>query len=153
MKHDECTVRRARIEDVPVLVALLTDDPLGRGRERADGAVYESAFRQVDADERQYLACLVDPADAIVGTLQLTFIPGLSRSGALRAQIEAVRVHADRRGDGLGGVLVGWAIDEARRRGCALVQLTADRSRVDAHRFYERLGFVDSHRGLKMDLT
>lgn len=152
MKHDDCPIRRARIEDVPALVALLADDPLGNGREHADLAVYEAAFRLVDADGHQFLACLTDPADAVVGTLQLTIIPGLSRGGMLRAQIEAVRVRADRRDEGLGRVLLDWAVGEARRRGCALVQLTTDRSRVEAHRFYERLGFVDSHHGLKLVL-
>ncbi|OZC79401.1 GNAT family N-acetyltransferase [Rhodococcus sp. 06-462-5] len=88
--------------------------------------------------------------DEVVGTLQLTVIPGLARGGALRAQIEAVRVDARWRGRGLGGALIGWAIAEAERRGCALVQLTSDVSRTDAHRFYTRLGFVDSHVGYKM---
>ncbi len=88
----------------------------------------------------------------MVGTLQLSFIPGLSRRGALRAQIEAVRVRADQRRSGLGTAMVGWAVDEARRRGCGLVQLTTDRSRQDAHRFYERLGFIASHAGLKLAL-
>lgn len=151
MKHDECTIRRARVDDVPTLVALLSDDPLGQGRENADLAAYEAAFRQIDADEHQFLACLTDGED-VVGMLQLTVIPGLSRGGAQRAQIEAVRVRADRRDQGLGRVLLDWALAEARRRGCALVQLTTDRSRVDAQRFYERLGFVDSHRGLKLVL-
>lgn len=82
-----------------------------------------------------------------------TFIAGLSRLGALRAQIEAVRVRADRRGDGLGRRLIQWAIDEARRRDCVLIQLTSDASRVDAHRFYERLGFKASHVGMKLALT
>lgn len=95
---------------------------------------------------------LTAPDGAVVGTLQLTVIPGLSRGGALRGQIEAVRVHSELRGRGLGGPFVRWAIDEARRRGCAMVQLTTDRSRVDAHRFYARLGFVDSHIGMKLDL-
>lgn len=152
MKHDTCTIRPARIEDLPALVALLADDPLGRGREHADLAAYEAAFRQIDADENQILACLTDQLDQVVGTLQLSVIPGLSRGGALRAQIEAVRVRADRRDHGLGRFLLGWAISEAGRRGCVLVQLTTDRSRVDAHRFYERLGFVDSHHGFKLAL-
>ena len=88
----------------------------------------------------------------MVATLQLTFIPGLARRGALRAQIEAVRVHPDLRGRGLGHALIASAIDEARRRGCALVQLTSDVRRTDAARFYERLGFVASHTGFKLQL-
>jgi len=90
--------------------------------------------------------------DEVVATLQLTVIPGLARGGALRAQIEAVRVDARWRSRGLGGALIRWAIAEAERRGCALVQLTADATRTDAHRFYTRLGFVDSHVGYKMAL-
>jgi GNAT superfamily N-acetyltransferase len=84
--------------------------------------------------------------------MQLTFIPGLARRGALRAQIEAVRVADGLRGTGLGSAMLRWAIDEARRRGCALVQLTTDKSRGDAHRFYRRLGFVASHEGMKLTL-
>ena len=87
-----------------------------------------------------------------MGTFQLSFLPGLARRGALRAQIEAVRVRADHRGRGLGAAMIGWAIEEARRRGCALVQLTTDKARADAHRFYEGLGFVASHEGLKLPL-
>jgi GNAT superfamily N-acetyltransferase len=89
---------------------------------------------------------------AVVGTLQLTVIPGLARRGALRGQVEAVRVRSDQRGTGLGTRLMDWAIEESRRRGCALVQLTSDSSRVDAHRFYEGLGFVASHQGFKLAL-
>ncbi len=93
----------------------------------------------------------VDGAE-IVGTLQLSVLPGLSRRGALRGQIESVRVRADHQGQGLGAALVGWAVEEAGRRGCSLVQLTTDKSRSDAHRFYERLGFVASHEGLRLQL-
>jgi GNAT superfamily N-acetyltransferase len=85
--------------------------------------------------------------------MQLSFLPGLSRGGATRTQIEAVRVEAGHRGEGLGGQLIAHAIEEARIRGCALVQLTTDKSRGDAHRFYERLGFVASHEGMKLDLS
>jgi GNAT superfamily N-acetyltransferase len=87
-----------------------------------------------------------------VATLQLSFIPGLARRGALRAQIEAVRVADACRGGGLGAAMMVWAIGEARRRGCALVQLTSDKSRTSAHRFYERLGFVATHEGMKLAL-
>jgi GNAT superfamily N-acetyltransferase len=145
-------IRRATRTDLPALVALLADDPLGAARESADPAAYERAFAAVDADEHQLLVCAEEGGE-VVGTLQLTVIPGLSRGGMLRGQIEAVRVRADHRGSGLGRRLVEWAVDEARRRGCGLVQLTTDRSRTDAHRFYAALGFVDSHRGFKRDLT
>lgn len=88
----------------------------------------------------------------VVGTLQLTLIPGLSRKGATRSIIEAVRIHADARGGGLGSRLIEWAVDQSRREGCQLVQLTSDASRTDAHRFYERLGFTASHVGFKLAL-
>lgn len=135
---------------------LLADDPLGAAREvvpddEADLEPYRRAFAVIDADPAQLLVAAADGTD-VVGTLQLSVIPGLSRQGALRGQIEAVRVRADHRGHGLGEAMVRWAIGEARRRGCALVQLTTDASRVDAHRFYERLGFVASHVGLKLAL-
>lgn len=145
-------IRPASRADLPELVALLADDPLGAGRESADPAPYAAAFDLVAADPAQVLVSVEAPDGAVVGTLQLTVIPGLARGGTLRGQIEAVRVHADHRGAGLGRTLVEWAIAEARRRGCGLVQLTTDRSRRDAHRFYAGLGFVDSHLGFKLTL-
>ena len=108
-------------------------------------------FEQVDADPNQVLVAAVADGE-VIGTLQLSLVPGLSRAGSLRGQIEGVRVRADRRGRGIGAALLRWAIDEARRRGCALVQLTTDKSRRDALHLYERLGFVASHEGLKMAL-
>jgi GNAT superfamily N-acetyltransferase len=144
-------IRRARAEDVTAIVDMLADDPLGAKRERPGDARYAEAFEDIDADPRQVLV-VADVAGEVVGTLQLTFIPGLSRLGATRALIEAVRVRSDQRGSGLGGRLIGWAIDTARERGAAMVQLTTDASRVDAHRFYERLGFVASHVGMKLAL-
>ena len=86
----------------------------------------------------------------MVGTLQLTVLPSLSRGGALRSQVEAVRVAGSQRGKGLGEALLLWAVEESRARGCSLVQLTTDKQRTDAHRFYERLGFVASHEGMKL---
>jgi GNAT superfamily N-acetyltransferase len=88
----------------------------------------------------------------VVGTLQLSFLPGIARKGAWRGQIEAVRIAASRRGGGLGQHMFEWAIGECRARGCRLVQLATDRNRPDAHRFYERLGFVASHVGYKLAL-
>ncbi|HKD89893.1 MAG TPA: GNAT family N-acetyltransferase, partial [Streptosporangiaceae bacterium] len=105
----------------------------------------------IDADPAHTLV-VAEQAGEIVGTMQLSFLPGLARRGALRAQIEAVRVAESNQGSGLGSAMIGWAIDEARRRGCALVQLTTDKSRRDAHRFYQRLGFVASHEGMKLAL-
>jgi GNAT superfamily N-acetyltransferase len=146
---DDLVIRRATAEDVPAIVAMLADDPLGARRESPGDPAYAAAFAEIDADPRQYLAVAV-AGDAVVGTLQLTFIPGLSRRGATRALIEAVRVRTDQRGGGLGRRLAEWAIATSRDRGAAMVQLTTDASRVDAHRFYERLGFVASHVGMKL---
>jgi GNAT superfamily N-acetyltransferase len=145
-------IRPAAAADLPAIVAMLADDPLGAARESpGDLAPYTAAFVQLQENPGNEI--LVAESDgAVVGTLQLTVIPGLSRRGASRAIIEAVRVHADHRGSGLGTQLIRSAIDEARRRGCSLVQLTSDATRTDAHRFYERLGFVASHVGFKLQL-
>ncbi|RKS05107.1 acetyltransferase (GNAT) family protein [Nocardiopsis sp. Huas11] len=146
------TVDRARAGDVAAIVAMLADDHLGARREDPDDLTpYLAAFKAIDADPHQFLA-VARRGDRVVGTLQLTVLPGLSRRGALRAQIEAVRVHADERGGGLGTRLITWAEEEALRRGCTMVQLTSDASRPDAHRFYERLGYTASHVGLKKPL-
>jgi GNAT superfamily N-acetyltransferase len=143
-------VRRATRADLPAILGLLVDDPLGRTREGAsDFAPYEKAFAAIDTDHAQLLVVATDGIE-VVATMQLSFIPGLSRRGALRAQAEAVRVAASHRSQGLGGAMLRWAIEEAQRRGCAMVQLTTDKTRVDAHRFYERLGFTASHEGFKL---
>jgi len=149
------TLREAVVDDVPSVVELLAADQLGSARDGADPvegfAPYLRAFEALDADPAHLL--LVGDADGrVVATMQLSFIPGLARRGALRAQIEAVRVHAVLRGSGIGGALIAWAIDEARRRGCALVQLTSDKQRADAHRFYSGFGFTASHEGFKLVL-
>ncbi|MFF4593720.1 GNAT family N-acetyltransferase [Amycolatopsis sp. NPDC001319] len=146
------TVRKARRDDVEAIVRMLVDDQLGATRDSADDLEpYLRAFDAIDADPQQLLV-VATSNDEPVATLQLTIIPGLARQGALRGQIEAVRVRSDHRSAGVGGDLVRWAIDESRRRGCALVQLTSDTSRIAAHRFYERLGFVASHTGFKLHL-
>lgn len=148
-------LRRAQAGDIPALVALLAADQLGATRDGVgsaqDLAAYQAAFRAIDADPAHVLVA-AQAGRQVVGTFQLSFIPGLARRGALRAQIEAVRIHESFRGRGLGAAMMGWAIEEARRRGCALVQLTTDKARPDAHRFYERLGFVASHQGMKLRL-
>ncbi|PWW25109.1 acetyltransferase (GNAT) family protein [Geodermatophilus normandii] len=149
--RDGPVLRRATADDLPAIVALLTDDPLGAGRESADLAPYRAAFAAVDADPA-HLLVVAEDAGAVVGTLQLSFLPGLSRGGALRAQVEGVRVAAAARGCGLGEAMLGWVAEESRRRGAALVQLTTDTRRPDAHRFYERLGYVPSHVGMKLEL-
>jgi GNAT superfamily N-acetyltransferase len=148
-------LRRAGRQDVPAIVALIAADQLGATRDgvrdQGDLEAYEAAFVAIDADPAHTLL-VAESAGAVVGTMQLSFLPGLARRGALRAQIEAVRVAESTRGSGLGAAMMRWAIDEARRRGCALVQLTSDKSRTDAHRFYERLGFVSTHEGMKLKL-
>jgi len=135
---------------VPAIVAMLADDALGATRESPDDLTpYRKAFQDIDADPNQFLA-VADRDGEVVGTLQLTYLPGLSRKGGTRAQIEAVRVRATERGTGLGSQLITWAVDQARQRGCILVQLTTDTARTDAHRFYEQLGFTASHLGFKL---
>lgn len=151
---DEVVFRTARRADLPAILTLLADDQLGAGRETVGedvDAAYWRAFEAIDADPRNLLA-VADRGGEVVGTLQLTFIPGLSRRGAERAQIEAVRVRADQRGVGLGRDLVGWAVRQARERGCRLVQLTTDKRRTRAHAFYASLGFTASHEGMKLSL-
>ncbi|WP_444960951.1 GNAT family N-acetyltransferase [Nocardiopsis sp. M1B1] len=150
--NEGITIDRARAEDVAAIVAMLADDELGSRREDpGDPAPYLAAFRVIDADPHQFLA-VARLGGRVVGTLQLTFLPGLSHRGATRAQVEAVRVHSDERGGGLGTGLLVWAEEEARRRGAAMLQLTSDASRGDAHRFYERLGYTASHVGFKKRL-
>ncbi|WP_460770851.1 GNAT family N-acetyltransferase [Mariniluteicoccus flavus] len=144
-------VQRATADDVPAIVSLLRDDVLGATREGADAAAYASAFDAIDRDPNQTLAVVRD-GDAVVATLQLTLIPGLSRGGALRAQIEAVRVAASHRGGGLGSNLLAWAEAYAGSRGATMAQLTTDASRADGHRFYEREGWTASHIGMKKSL-
>ncbi|HKN56165.1 MAG TPA: GNAT family N-acetyltransferase [Amycolatopsis sp.] len=146
-------IRPARRGDLEAMVRMLADDQLGATRESLDAlGPYLRAFEQIDADPNQLLAVTVSDDDVPVGMLQLTVIPGLARRGALRGQIEAVRIRDDHRGRGLAAEMMLWAIDELRRRGCTLVQLTSDSSRQEAHRFYERLGFVASHTGFKLQL-
>jgi GNAT superfamily N-acetyltransferase len=143
--------RTAARADLPAILAMLTDDSLGATRESADDPGYAAAFDQIEADPRNTLI-VADRGGDVVGTMQLTYIPGLSRRGAERLQIEAVRVRADQRGRGLGRQMIEWAVDQARARGCRLVQLTTDKRRVDAHRFYGSLGFTASHEGMKLAL-
>lgn len=146
------TIRRAAEADVPALVALLADDHLGATRESLDDLEpYRRAFAEIDRDPNVLLA-VMERDGRIIGTMQLTFLRGLSFRGGLRLQIEAVRIASDLRGHGLGGQLILWAIDDARRRGCLLVQLTSNAARPDAHRFYERLGFHHTHAGFKLML-
>jgi ribosomal protein S18 acetylase RimI-like enzyme len=149
---DDITIRLARREDVPAIIALLADDLLGRTRENtSDPAPYLRAFDDMAAQGGN-IALVAERAGEIIGCLQLTMIPGLSRHGIKRGQIEGVRVGGAHRGLKIGERLIRHAIDIAQSEGCGLVQLTSDVSRPDAHRFYERLGFVASHAGFKLTL-
>jgi GNAT superfamily N-acetyltransferase len=150
----ELRYRRATAADVPIIVSMLANDLLGSSRETVSEEVpkhYYDAFAEIDVDPNQFL-CIVEESEQIVGTFQLTFIPGLARSGARRGQIEAVRVAVDRRDEKIGAAMFAWAVEECRSRGCSLVQLTTDRARPNAHRFYERLGFDPPHVGYKLML-
>ncbi|MGW0532841.1 N-acetyltransferase family protein [Streptomyces sp. NPDC003032] len=147
-------LRPATRSELPAVLALLADedtcvDPAAVVVDEA----YERAFASIEEDARNELLVLVDEAeDVVLGCLQVTYIPGLGKRGAERALIEAVRVRADRRGGGLGRLLMERAVERARARGCALVQLTSNKRRADAHRFYASLGFARSHDGFKLPL-
>jgi len=149
---EDIVIRRAEHGDIPAIVRLLADDILGASRESPDDlAPYYTAFEAIERDLHQLLAVL-EREQSVIGTLQLSFIPGIAHRGAWRCEIESVRIASSERGRGLGAGLIHWAIEEARSRGCAVVQLTSNNTRTDAHRFYERLGFVPSHRGFKLAL-
>ena len=147
--------RPARRSDLTDIIGLLSDDDLGATREVVSDPPdtrYIAAFAAIEADANQLLAVAVEERDRIVGCLQLTFIPGLSRTGMWRGQIESVRVARDARGSGLGSDFIEWAVGRCAERGCGLVQLTSDKSRTESIRFYEKMGFVASHEGLKRSL-
>jgi GNAT superfamily N-acetyltransferase len=155
MPCSEIAFRRARIDDLPAIVKLLADDPLGAQRERYElplPASYQAAFSAIDGDANHELtvACR---GETIVGVLQLTFLPYITYCGGWRALIEGVRIAGAERSQGVGRSMVAWAIGRARARGCHMVQLTTDKARPSAQRFYEALGFVASHEGLKLHLS
>lgn len=148
--------RNASSTDLPAIISLLGDDPIGATREVASKEMdqaYLEAFAAIEADPNQLLAVAVDDDGKVIGCLQLSFIPGLSRKGMWRGQIESVRIAASHRGGGLGAAMIEWAVEQAKEKGCGLVQLASDKRRPDAIRFYERHGFVASHEGLKLDLS
>ena len=146
------SVSRAAAGDVADIVALLTDDPLGATRETATPEQYREAFRRVEADAHQHLLVVRDDTDQTVGTAQLTFIPYLVRGGTIRLQVEAVRLASQVRGSGLGTAFFEWIHQFGRDQGAQLVQLTSDRTRGEAQRFYEQLGYAPSHIGYKRAL-
>ncbi|GIO05884.1 acetyltransferase [Brevibacillus reuszeri] len=148
------TFRMATAQDVDKIVQMLADDELGKTRERYETPLPESylqAFEAIDKDPNNELivACL---DEEIVGVQQITFTPYLTHQGSWRATIEGVRTVSSERGKGLGSKLILWAVERAKERGCHIVQLTTDKQRPDALRFYERLGFTATHEGLKMKL-
>jgi ribosomal protein S18 acetylase RimI-like enzyme len=146
------TFRRAADTDLPAIIAMLADDELGRQREDTSVPVadsYRDAFKAISADKNQYLA-VAEQEGTVIGTLQLTFLPGLSHQGQWRGQIESVRISSAARGGGIGRQLLEWAIATCKEHGCAIIQLTSDKSRSDAIRFYESLGFTASHEGFKL---
>ena len=146
------TIRRARRDDVRIIVAMLADDPLGSGRERIEDPLPPSYFRAFEAVEKDPNIQLVvaEQGGAVVGCLQLCILPGLSSQGASRALIEDVRVATHCRSRGIGEQLVQWAVAQARSRECKLVELLTHNTRVDAQRFYKRLGFLPSHVGMTL---
>ena len=147
------TIRHARRDDVGVIVAMLADDPLGSGRERLEDPLPASYFRAFEALEHASHIQLVvaeDEDGAVIGCLQLCILPGLSSQGASRGLIEDVRVATHCRSRGVGEKIVQWAVAEARAKGCALVELLTHNTRVDAQRFYARLGFQPSHVGMTL---
>jgi len=151
-----CILRRAVAADLDALIGLLADDAISASRgdtgAAEDRPAYERAFAAIDADPaQQLLVATID--ESVVATMQLTVIPGLARVGASRLQIEAVRVRGDQRNRGIGAAMIRWAVEKAPALGAALVQLTSDAARVDAHRFYERLGFSASHVGFKLTVA
>lgn len=146
--------RRAAREDLPRIVALIAEDQIGQTREDASmplGDAYVEAFAAIERDENQLLA-VAQLDGAAIGCLQITFIPGISRKGMWRGNIESVRVARNLRGQGIGRAFFDWAIARCRERGCGLVQLTMDKRRNDASRFYQSLGFTPSHEGMKLSL-
>ena len=146
--------RRASRDDLPAIVALLADDPLGARRETYATPLpesYSAAFEAIERDENNELI-VAEIGGKVIGVLQMTFIPGITYRGGWRALIEGVRISSELRSSGLGRKLFEWAIERARQRHCHLVQLTSDKARPDAIRFYESLGFTASHEGMKLHL-
>ncbi|VAW13249.1 Transcriptional regulator [hydrothermal vent metagenome] len=149
------TIRKATRNDIPFIVAMIANDKLGGLREDYKEPLpqkYFSAFEQIDADRNQELVVMEDESRKIIGTLQLSFIQYLTYQGGIRAQIEAVRVHEDHQGGGIGQQLFEWAIKRAKEKRAHLIQLTTDKKRPEALDFYERLGFRASHEGMKLHL-
>ena len=144
-------LRAARRADLPVIMAMLADDILGRDREGGADEVVAAAFAEIERDPNSTI-WVIERDGQVIGCAQLTCIAGLSQRGMKRGLIEAVRIASEARGGGLGRWFVGGLIGKARAAGCGVVQLTSDKRRTDAHRFYENLGFARSHEGFKLRL-
>jgi len=147
--------RPAAQSDLAEIVRMLSDDPLGAKREHYSSPLlpaYTHAFQSIESDPNNEIVLAVNHNDELLGFLQLTYIPNLTYQGRWRAMIEGVRVHADQRSRGIGQALVEYAIERARKRGCLMVQLTSDKSRAEALRFYTSLGFKATHEGFKLML-
>jgi GNAT superfamily N-acetyltransferase len=147
--------RKAVEGDLVFIVQMLANDKLGQLRESFRVPLppeYLEAFLKIDADPNQELIVVEDGANEVIGTMQLSFIPYLTYRGGIRAQIEAVRIREDKRGDGIGRTMFEWAIRRAKERGAHIVQLTTDKQRPEAIQFYEKLGFTASHEGMKLAL-
>jgi GNAT superfamily N-acetyltransferase len=154
LKLNRLSYRDATAADLGFIVRLIVDDNVAPTADRPDEPHhprYLAALAAIDADPNQRVV-IAEFEGQSVGTLQLTFIPGINRLGEFRCLIEAVHIVPSHRNLGLGGELIAWAIEQARQRGCGLVQLTSNKKRLDAHRFYERLGFARSHEGFKLTL-
>ena len=146
--------RAATADDLPAIVALLDDDELSKGREDASLPLdprYLASFEAIDADPNQ-MQVVADLDGEVVGTMQLSFLPGIAFRGGWRGQIEAVRIAGELRGQGLGQQMIAWAVERFRERGCHMAQLTSMSTRIAAHRFYERMGWQKSHTGFKLKL-
>jgi len=154
-KRSILIIRRANQKDVPAIVELIANDELGRLRENFKTPLpdeYINAFDKINSDQNQELMVMLSDSGEVIGTLQLSFIQYLTYQGGIRAQIEAVRVHENYRNKGIGQELIQWAIDRAKKRGAHVVQLTTDKKRDAALKFYEKLGFIASHEGMKLHL-
>ena len=154
-KNLSLTIREALEKDLPLMVEMLADDELGSKREDTSNPLnpsYLSAFKNIVSDPNNELI-VVEKEDNIIGMLQLTFIPYLSHSGSWRCLVEGVRIHKNFRGDGIGTIVIDWVIEYAREKGVNILQLTSDKQRPDAIRFYEGFGFKSTHQGLKLMLN
>ncbi len=149
---DQLILRQATVDDIDAIIGLLADDPIGQTRETLGDPAYAAAFAEMEADPNNEQWVIEGPDGRVLGCLHLTIIPGLSRRATKRAMIESVRVHDELRGHGVGRWFFEQAIDRSRALGATMVQLTSDKKRTDAIRFYESLGFIASHEGLKLHL-